>query len=237
MIEVLKLAIAWAEKHGEAIFAGGGMAAIEPMNEWVMAGQQAIAELESQERNFCPRCGKKSGGIDSIHTCTPPAAQPEQPEDKLSGNFEQPNWAHVGQAFIDGAREARANPDATDDTFVLSADAYTKQLFEKLDPESERLLRENAYPPAAQPEQQPVGYVTEDGDVEWYKEIPPEETDLYTTPPAAAQPERKPLTDAHINKLREKYGVTSNGRGIREFENVVSFARAIEAAHGIKEGL
>jgi hypothetical protein len=31
--------------------------------------RQAIAELESQERNFCPRCGKRTH---DIHTCTPP---------------------------------------------------------------------------------------------------------------------------------------------------------------------
>jgi hypothetical protein len=29
----------------------------------------AIAELESQERNFCSRCGKRTN---DIHTCTPP---------------------------------------------------------------------------------------------------------------------------------------------------------------------
>jgi hypothetical protein len=49
MIEVLKQAVDWAEKHGEVVFAGGGMRAIEPMNDWVQAGRQAIAELESQE--------------------------------------------------------------------------------------------------------------------------------------------------------------------------------------------
>jgi hypothetical protein len=49
MIEVLKQAVDWAEKHGEVVFAGGGMKAIEPMNDWVQAGRQAIAELESQE--------------------------------------------------------------------------------------------------------------------------------------------------------------------------------------------
>jgi hypothetical protein len=49
MIEVLKQAVDWAEKHGEVVFAGGGMKAIEPMNNWVQAGRQAIAELESQE--------------------------------------------------------------------------------------------------------------------------------------------------------------------------------------------
>jgi rRNA maturation endonuclease Nob1 len=31
--------------------------------------RQAIAGLESQEHNFCPRCGKRTN---DIHTCTPP---------------------------------------------------------------------------------------------------------------------------------------------------------------------
>jgi hypothetical protein len=34
--------------------------------------RQAIAELESQERNFCPRCGKRTADLTVIHTCTPP---------------------------------------------------------------------------------------------------------------------------------------------------------------------
>ena len=51
---------------------------------------------------------------------------------------------------------------------------------------------------------------------------------------AAAQP-AVPLTDEQINTLRQQYGVTSDGRGIKEFTYVVDFARAIEAAHGIKE--
>jgi hypothetical protein len=55
---------------------------------------------------------------------------------------------------------------------------------------------------------------------------------LYTTPPAA---QRQPLTDEQINTLRQQYGVTSDGRGIKEFTYVVDFARAIEAAHGIGE--
>ena len=29
-------------------------------------------EKWGEERNFCPRCGKRLGGEDSIHTCTPP---------------------------------------------------------------------------------------------------------------------------------------------------------------------
>ena len=47
MIEVFKQAVDWAEKHGEVVFAGGGMKAIEPMNDWVQAGRQAIAEFDS----------------------------------------------------------------------------------------------------------------------------------------------------------------------------------------------
>jgi NADH pyrophosphatase NudC (nudix superfamily) len=34
-----------------------------------LVAAKAIAELESQERNFCPRCGKRTN---DIHTCTPP---------------------------------------------------------------------------------------------------------------------------------------------------------------------
>jgi hypothetical protein len=41
-----------------------------------LVADKAIKDLESQERNFCQRCGKRLGkrldGIDSIHTCTPP---------------------------------------------------------------------------------------------------------------------------------------------------------------------
>ena len=39
---------------------------------------QAIAAIEealaqpAQERNFCPRCGKRTADLKVIHTCTPP---------------------------------------------------------------------------------------------------------------------------------------------------------------------
>lgn len=42
---------------------------IQTTKALVDALRQAIAELESQERNFCPRCGKRTN---DIHTCTPP---------------------------------------------------------------------------------------------------------------------------------------------------------------------
>jgi len=64
MIEVLKQMVEALE------WCHGG----EPIGtaEAIQAGKKAIADLESQERNFCQRCGKRLGGVDSIHTCTPP---------------------------------------------------------------------------------------------------------------------------------------------------------------------
>ena len=53
---------------------------------------------------------------------------------------------------------------------------------------------------------------------------------LYDKP---TPPVQEPLSDAQINEIRLVHGVTSSGRGIREVAQVISFARAIEAA--IKE--
>jgi len=32
----------------------------------------AAKALSEQERNFCPRCGKRTKDLTTIHTCTPP---------------------------------------------------------------------------------------------------------------------------------------------------------------------
>jgi hypothetical protein len=34
--------------------------------------ENSAAMQAAKERNFCPRCGKRLGGVDDIHTCTPP---------------------------------------------------------------------------------------------------------------------------------------------------------------------
>jgi hypothetical protein len=62
MIEVLKQMVKALEVDAYVYNGEKSWAAIQ-------AGKQAIAELESQERNFCARCGKRTKGI---HTCTPP---------------------------------------------------------------------------------------------------------------------------------------------------------------------
>jgi hypothetical protein len=60
MIEVLKQAyqLLLTEPHAPTV-----------CDQLEVIFRQAIADLESQERNFCPRCGKRTN---DIHTCTPP---------------------------------------------------------------------------------------------------------------------------------------------------------------------
>jgi hypothetical protein len=84
---------------------------------------------------------------------------------------------------------------------------------------------------AAQPEQEPVAWmVTYGGLTHVEYTLPSKVVDthyqpLYTTPPAA---QRKPLTGEEIENLYKR----SAGYGGDDFH---SFARAIEAAHNIKE--
>jgi len=39
----------------------------------LIAIKQVLAQPE--ERNFCPRCGKRTADLTTIHTCTPPRGQ------------------------------------------------------------------------------------------------------------------------------------------------------------------
>ena len=53
----------------------------EAVEESIAALRKAIAQPEqpAQEHNFCRRCGKRLGGIDDVHTCTPPVLQKDKP--------------------------------------------------------------------------------------------------------------------------------------------------------------
>lgn len=42
----------------------------------IVAAKQALALPE--ERNFCPRCGKRTADLTTIHTCTPPQIDPNK---------------------------------------------------------------------------------------------------------------------------------------------------------------
>jgi hypothetical protein len=81
MIEVIKQLVDALETYGDKhrktyLLEGAWDEEITKGDAAIQAGKQAIAKLESQERNFCQRCGKRLGkrldNIDSIHTCTPP---------------------------------------------------------------------------------------------------------------------------------------------------------------------
>jgi len=81
MIEVLKQLVDALETYGDKhrktyLLEGAWDEEITKGDAAIQAGNKTIKELESQERNFCQRCGKRLGkrldGIDSIHTCTPP---------------------------------------------------------------------------------------------------------------------------------------------------------------------
>ena len=73
-------------------------------------------------------------------------------------------------------------------------------------------------------QQEPVAWITKTGNV-WKTKADETDTPLYTTPP-----QRKPLTDEEISDLWCK---VSNTDFVTADTHV--FARAIEAAHGIKE--
>jgi len=95
---------------------------------------------------------------------------------------------------------------------------------------------------AAARAQEPVSYrykfthpisgepVWRDSSPTWNGQCVQEVQPLFAAP---VPPVREPLSDAQINEIRLVHGVTSSGRGIREVAQVISFARAIEAA--IKE--
>lgn len=77
-----------------------------------------------------------------------------------ASQIKQPGWHHVAAAFVAGAREARANPEADEHIFDRSADAYSKQVFEEVDPESERRLRTGDFnsPSVTTPPAPPEGW-------------------------------------------------------------------------------
>lgn len=62
-----------------------------------------------------------------------------------ASQIKQPGWDHVFAAFVEGAREARANPEAGEADFVRAADGYTKRVFEEVDPVSEEALRTESW--------------------------------------------------------------------------------------------
>jgi len=115
-----------------------------------------VTQSEYEKFSLSAQCWYEPFSCDSCKTQKPVSSNELMKQDKkLGGDFAQPNWGHLGQAFIDGAIEAKMNPDADKELFLRAADGYTKRLFEELDPLSEALLRNNDYPTIEQEVQDP----------------------------------------------------------------------------------
>jgi NTP pyrophosphatase (non-canonical NTP hydrolase) len=117
-----------------AVPEGYALVPIEPTTEMIKAGEATF-------KSYCFR--HTNGAIPVwqsmvIAASTPPAAWD-------ASMIKQPDWGHVQEGFYRGALESRANPDAMDADFRRAADAYTKLIFERVDPESERRLREGDF--------------------------------------------------------------------------------------------
>jgi len=69
--EALKLALEALENISTALREDDVLGSdIELMLNTITAIREALAQPE--ERNFCPRCGKRTADPTTIHTCTPP---------------------------------------------------------------------------------------------------------------------------------------------------------------------
>tara|TARA_R110000868_G_scaffold170561_4_gene405883 strand:- start:789 stop:1046 length:258 start_codon:yes stop_codon:yes gene_type:complete len=51
----------------------GGLYEVVQCREAITAIKEALKmAAQPEERNFCPRCGKRTADLAAIHTCTPP---------------------------------------------------------------------------------------------------------------------------------------------------------------------
>ena len=78
--EALKQALGYVERNCPALVFGEIKEALaQPVQEtWCMKMNGCKTKCEDcpdkppEERNFCPRCGKRTADPTTIHTCTPP---------------------------------------------------------------------------------------------------------------------------------------------------------------------
>jgi hypothetical protein len=94
-------------------------------------------------------------------------------------------------------------------------------------------LRERRAQPEQEQEQEPVAWQGVHDQTDLYYRKPPQADvrPLYTTPP-----QRQPLTDEAIWRQYQALWPFHPAEEPRLAADMVTFARAIEAAHGIKEG-
>jgi hypothetical protein len=69
--------VAWMYQSGDKFGWRDEIQFVQPPNHPVFRNVVALyttppAAQPEQERNFCPRCGKRTADLTVIHTCTPP---------------------------------------------------------------------------------------------------------------------------------------------------------------------
>ncbi len=187
--------IQWAEKHGEIVFAGGGMDAVDSMNVFVESLRRSVAKAEKQE----------------------PVAWKDMAFTRLGAVRDKmhPDDVATVQRFLNGDY-THQQPEAEEQEPVVEADLCVM-----------------------------VGYSKANGGYFVYEETTPQEFCAIKGPftsrleaekamrdpnaelikPQPAQP--KPLTDEQIGDIAALFYPRWQGHE--------GFARAIEAAHGIKE--
>ena len=131
---------------------------------------------------------------------------------------------------MSGKAEGLVEATGTADFPVLFARAILE--YEGLTKDMQNMASKSTYKEQLETKDEPVALVAEVHisryTIEWTNGPLPEGTKLYTTP------QRKPLTDEHIDEIPFAL-FEQDQNGISATEALREFARAIEAAHGIKE--
>jgi len=131
---------------------------------------------------------------------------------------------------MSGKAEGLVEANGTADFPVLFARAILE--YGGLTKDMQNMASKTTYKEQLETKDEPVALVAEVHisryTVEWTNGPLPENTKLYTTP------QRKPLTDKHIDEIPFAL-FEQDQNGISATEALREFARAIEAAHGIKE--
>ena len=131
---------------------------------------------------------------------------------------------------MSGKAEGLVEANGTADFPVLFARAILE--YDRLTKDAQNMASKSTYKEQLETKDEPVALVAEVHisryTIEWTNGPLPQGTKLYTTP------QRKPLTDEHIDEIPFAL-FEQDQNGISATEALREFARAIEAAHGIKE--
>ena len=194
--------------------------------DWAMEqqprGKNYLAQPE-QERNFCPRCGKRLGSNDwDVHTCTPPQSEQTPVQFKCTViddlNRNGVSLEHWGHAAIGCERADCVQPEQDIPKIGCVNHDCDKC---KAQSEQEPVARSKAYDMIDR-------FLRNNLSDEDYAEYSKALDSIYTT-----QPPLKPLTDEQIGAIDELMKL--NTVMMLPMEYFMRVIRAVEVAHGIKE--